>query len=533
MSPELEGRDLFAHVGFNPKNHVYYNVSSAELVELAVRNKECCLAKNGAMIVETGEHTGRSPNDKYIVDNGTESDSQIAWGKINKSISAERFDRLFEKTIKYLENRNVFVQDALAGRDSAFERYFRVISEKAWAALFTRDLLYPVDQAGNRKPDFTLLHAPDLYADPDSDGTRTGTFIIINFAKNIILIGGSSYAGEVKKAVFTTMNRILPEVSVFPMHCSANIGKKGDTALYFGLSGTGKTTLSSSPDRYLIGDDEHGWSETGIFNFENGCYAKTINLSRELEPMIWDASQRFGAVLENVGFDMKTRQIDFADGSKTENTRAAYPISYIDGYVASGKGNHPTNIFFLSADAFGVLPPISLLTREQAVYYFLLGYTAKLAGTEKGLGAEPEATFSTSFGEPFLPLSPAVYAALLLQRIDTHHPKVWLINTGWSGGVFGTGSRIKLPYSRAMIKTALDGGIAEHSLHKDSTFGLDIPSHVAGVPDEILDPINCWQDKDQYKRVARDLILKMQARMKVFSAELDAAILNSGPDLID
>lgn len=516
-------------ISLNPSNRVIHNASSAQLVELAVINRECNLARDGAVIVQTGEHTGRSPNDKFIVDNGTDGDAQIAWGKTNKPFSVSKYRQLLTKVNKYLESRTLYVQDALAGRDPAYSSLFRVITEKAWAALFTRDLLYPIPFDDASVPDFTLLHAPDFYADPELDGTRTGTFIILDFSKRIILIGGSSYAGEIKKSVFTAMNRIMPQVNVFPMHCSANTGKDGATSLFFGLSGTGKTTLSSSPDRYLIGDDEHGWSDSGIFNFENGCYAKTINLHQEFEPMIWKASQRFGAVLENVGFDEKTREIDFSDDSKTENTRAAYPINYIDGYVESGMGKHPNNIFFLTADAFGVLPPISSLTREQAVYYFLLGYTAKLAGTEKGLGAEPEATFSTCFGEPFLPLSPAVYANQLLQRLDSHQPRVWLINTGWSGGSYGTGSRIKLPYSRAMIKSVLDGCIQASGFKKDSTFGLDIPIHVSGVPDELLDPINSWKDKDLYKKVAGELISKMRERMQVFSSELPENIMRSGP----
>lgn len=529
MSSKSNLVDLFANLNLRPNYDVHNNVSSAELVEHAVTRQECILSQTGAVIVETGEHTGRSPNDKFIVDNGTESDRQIAWGKINKSISPEKFDNLLNKVTRYLEEKDLFIQDAIAGRDESHAKYFRIITEKAWAALFVRDLLMPVSSAREEDPDFTLIHAPDFYAEPDTDGTRTGTFIIIDFTRKLIVIGGSSYAGEIKKAVFTMMNRVLPDEGVFPMHCSANIGVNRDTALFFGLSGTGKTTLSSSHDRYLIGDDEHGWGETGIFNFENGCYAKTINLSQDLEPLIWEASQRFGAVLENVGFDAKTREIDFTDGSKTENTRAAYPISYINGYVKSGKGGHPKNIFFLTADAFGVFPPISSLTREQAVYYFLLGYTAKLAGTEKELGEEPEATFSTGFGEPFLPLVPAVYADLLLMRIDQHQPKIWLINTGWSGGPFGVGSRIKLPYSRAMIKMVLEMEFSEESFHVDPIFGLNIPNSIDGVPDEILDPMNTWQDENKYRKVARNLIQKMHQRMRVFSNDLDPEIINSGP----
>lgn len=511
------------------QGNVKSNIGNAQLVEIAVQRQECVLSQTGAMIVETGEHTGRSPNDKFIVDYGSEYDQQIAWGKINKPISPEKFTALFNKVQKYLEGKDLFVQDVVAGRDEAYQKTFRVISEKAWAALFSRDLLRPVELKAGQKPDFTVVHAPDYFAIPEIDGTRSGTFIILDFKQKIVLIGGSSYAGEIKKSVFTVMNRILPDEGGFPMHCSANTGKNGDTALYFGLSGTGKTTLSSSPDRYLIGDDEHGWSEKGIFNFENGCYAKTINLSQELEPLIWEASQRFGAVLENVGFDEETRRIDFSDGSKTENTRAAYPLTFIEGHVESGTGGHPENIFFLCADAFGVMPPISLLTREQAVYYFLLGYTAKLAGTEKGLGSEPEATFSTGFGEPFLPLPPSVYANLLLERIDRHQPKIWLINTGWSGGSFGTGERIHLPFSRAMIRMALENEISQMSFHTDPFFGLSIPNHIDGVPGEILDPINTWRDKEDYEKVARNLIQKMQQRMRTFADEMSAEIINSGP----
>lgn len=521
--------ELFSGLSINPIDNVFHNISSAELVEKALIRGECVLSQSGAVIVETGEHTGRSPNDKFIVDNGKESDRQIAWGKINKSISPEKFDHILSKVNKYLEERVLFVQDAIAGRDESHAKHFRIISEKAWAALFVRDLLMPVTSFPDKTPDFTLLHAPDFYASPEEDGTRTGTFIIIDFDRKLIVIGGTSYAGEVKKAVFTVMNRVLPDEGVFPMHCSANIGINGDTALFFGLSGTGKTTLSSSHDRYLIGDDEHGWSETGVFNFENGCYAKTINLSQDLEPQIWEASQRFGAVLENVGFSETTRVIDFTDGSKTENTRAAYPISYIDGHVKSGMGGHPANIFFLTADAFGVMPPISSLTREQAVYYFLLGYTAKLAGTEKDLGKEPEATFSTGFGEPFLPLSPAVYAEFLLKRIDQYQPKIWLINTGWSGGPYGVGHRIRLPHSRAMIRMALEKEISKDSFQIDPLFGLNIPNAIDGVPDEILNPVNTWQDKNEYQKTAKTLIHKMHQRMMVFAGDLDAEIINSGP----
>lgn len=527
MTPLKKG---FEYLGIDPKKEVFWNLTNAPLVEHAVLNHECRLSQSGAVIVETGIHTGRSPKDKFIVDNGMPEDNEIAWGTVNKSISQKHFELLYQKTLDHLENHNLYIQDAKVGSHPAYTRTIRFITEKAWAALFTRDLLIPYSNDLDQMPDFTVLHAPTLLADPQTDGTASGTFIILNFARKIVLIGGSSYAGEIKKSVFSIMNRILPVNNVLPMHCSANIGKNnGDTALYFGLSGTGKTTLSSSPDRYLIGDDEHGWGEDGVFNFEGGCYAKTINLKQELEPLIWEASQRFGSVLENVGFDETTRKIDFDDGSKTENTRAAYPLQYIKGHVENGRGDHPKNIFFLSADAFGVLPPISLLTNEQSIYYFLLGYTAKLAGTEKGLGKEPEATFSTCFGEPFLPLLPTVYADLLLKKILQYRPNVWLVNTGWSGGPYGVGSRIKLPYSRAMIKAALKMNIAETEFHIDPTFGLKIPDHIEGVPDQILDPINTWSDKNSYHQIAKTLILKMQERMEIFAETLSPEIINCGP----
>jgi phosphoenolpyruvate carboxykinase (ATP) len=524
----IEQRYL-SYLGIQAREDVFYNLTQARLVEGVILNQEGVLSNTGAVIVETGVHTGRSPNDKYLVDYQSKADAEIEWGAINTSLSPEHYEKIYSKVIHYLAGKKIYVQDVVAGRDQLYAKTFRIISENAWAILFSRDLLKPVTLSPDNLPDFTLLHAPNFFANPAEDGTRTGTFIIINFEKRTVLIGGSSYAGEIKKSVFTVMNRILPEKNVFPMHCSANIGNADDTALFFGLSGTGKTTLSSSPDRRLIGDDEHGWSANGIFNFENGCYAKTINLNRELEPLIWEASQRFGSVLENVGHDPETREIDFNDSSKTENTRAAYPLAFIDNHIETGIGNHPENIFFLSADAFGVLPPISQLSKEQAVYYFLLGYTAKLAGTERGLGKEPEATFSTCFGEPFLPLSPIVYADMLLKRIMQHQPHVWLINTGWSGGPYGVGARIKLPYSRAMIRLALEKKIPDSDFKTESVFGLKVPLKLEGVPDEILEPVNTWQDRDTYYRTAAVLIAKIHQRMERFADYLDPAILQAGP----
>mgnify|MGYP003586246939 CR=1 FL=1 len=524
-------KNILAYLNIDPKHSIHSGLSAPILVEEIIRRNEGVLSQTGAIIVETGEHTGRSPNDKYIVQNHTVDDDQIAWGTTNKALDPSSYSRILSKVNHYLGERDLFVQDAIAGKDPAYARSFRLVSECAWATLFFRNLLLPIDIPSTTSPDFTILHAPYLHADPQTDGTRTGTFIIINFQDRKVLIGGTSYAGEIKKSVFTVMNRILPMSDVFPMHCSANIGISGDTSLFFGLSGTGKTTLSSSADRFLIGDDEHGWSEQGIFNFENGCYAKTINLSQEFEPLIWNASQRFGAVLENVGFDPESRKIDFNDGSKTENTRAAYPLEYINHFVPEGRGGHPKNVFFLTADAFGVLPPISLLTQDQAVYYFLLGYTAKLAGTEKGLGAEPEATFSACFGEPFLPLSPVVYAEMLLHRLKKYTPHVWLINTGWSGGSFGVGSRIKLPYSRAMVNAALENQIDESNCHVEPIFGLRIPKSIYNVPSEMLEPINTWNTPDDYLRVARNLILKMRQRMERYASQLPVSIIKAGPGI--
>lgn len=531
MRTSVDNKNLLSYLGIDPQKEVCYDVGRARLIENVILHKEGVLSQTGAVIVETGEHTGRSPNDKFIVDNQKTADAEIEWGAVNKPITPDLYQQILHHVKKYIAGRGIYIQDAVAGRDQKYAKTFRVISEQAWATLFTRDLLKPIKLGEEKLPDFTLIHVPNYYADPARDGTRTGTFILINFEEKMVLIGGSSYAGEIKKSVFTVMNRVLPEEDVFPMHCSANIGKHEDTALFFGLSGTGKTTLSSSSDRHLIGDDEHGWSPEGVFNFENGCYAKTIHLSRDLEPMIWEASQRFGSVLENVGYDPETREIDFNDNRKTENTRAAYPLEYIQGHVVSGKGQHPKNIFFLSADAFGVLPPISRLTREQAVYYFLLGYTAKLAGTEKELGNEPEATFSTCFGEPFLPLSPICYADLLLKRIDEHNPSVWLINTGWSGGPFGIGRRISLPYTRAMIRMALEAKILTSGFRIEPVFGLQIPNEVDGVPSEILEPVNTWQDKESYYRTASGLIEKMRNRMERFASKLDPAIIQAGPKI--
>lgn len=481
------------------------NLSTPALVEEIIHNSEGYLSSSGSVLVETGEFTGRSPGDKYIVDYGKPYDQEIEWGKINQRISPEHFSGLMAKIIKYCQDKSLYIQDVLVGADSKHQRKIRIISEFAWSTLFAKNLFIEPIKLEGYSPDFTVIQVPGFKAEPAEDGVVTPTFVIINFEEKLVVIGNTRYAGEIKKSVFTVMNRLMPDENVLPMHCSANVGKNGDCALFFGLSGTGKTTLSSDPDRLLIGDDEHGWSNEGVFNFEGGCYAKVINLKQDLEPLIWDAVHQFGSVLENVTFDSMSRIINFKDSRLTENTRGAYDLSCIAKRIPEGKGSHPANIFFLSADAFGVLPPISLLDEKQAMYYFLAGYTAKLAGTERGLGNEPQATFSSCFGAPFLPVSPLVYARMLRQRIAEHKSKVWLINTGWVGGVYGVGERIRLPYTRGMISAALNSEIGENELTLDPIFGLRVPERIKGVPSTVLNPISNWKNRDSYLETAEKL----------------------------
>lgn len=518
-------------IGLNHINQAFWNLDFAELVEAAILHNEGFLSSDGALMVNTGIFTGRSPNDKYIVDYKDADSREICWGKVNQSITPENYEKIFAKVKAYLQNRDIYVQDLQVGADPEYRLNIRIVTEQAWHSMFARDLfLRPaLSHAQSQKPDYTVIQVPNFAADPKEDEINSGTFIIINYQKKMVLIGNTGYAGEIKKSIFSVMNYLLPHKGVLPMHCSANIGKTGDTALFFGLSGTGKTTLSSDPDRKLIGDDEHGWGESGVFNFEGGCYAKTINLDAELEPVIWKACHRFGAVLENVVFDQKTREIDFKDGSYTENTRAAYPIHFIDGFVENGQGGHPANVFFLTADAFGVLPPLSKLTLEQAMYYFLSGYTSKLAGTEKGLGKEPQSTFSTCFGAPFLPLFPSVYAELLGRKIQQHGAQVWLINTGWSGGPYGVGSRIKLPYTRAMIHAALSGKLDNTPMRINEDFNLQVPLTCENVPEKILDPVSAWSDPIAYHEKAKELANHFRQNFKQFESTVSSAVINSGP----
>lgn len=517
--------------GLQNLKKVYWNLVPAELVEQAVSRQEGELAASGALVINTGKHTGRSPNDKFLANTHNLDDEAIWWGKVNQPLPPEKFSLLYHKMKAYLQGHDVFVQDMQVGAAPASSIHVRLISEKAWASLFAHNLFRRLTRREMRHfiPDYTVIHCPDFEANPSEDGTHTSTFIAFDFENRVVLIGGTSYAGEVKKAVFSVMNYLLPRKDILSMHCSANVGKRGDSALFFGLSGTGKTTLSSDPDRRLIGDDEHGWTEDGIFNFEGGCYAKTIRLSAKLEPLIWSAVNRFGAVLENVVYDQDSRRPDFDDMSLTENTRAAYPLDFIPNHLPEGRAGHPENIFFLTADAFGVMPPLALLNPEQAMYYFLSGYTSKLAGTEKGLGSEPQATFSACFGAPFLPLHPHVYADLLGEKITRHQVKVWLINTGWTGGPYGVGSRMLLPYTRAMIRAALTHQLDEVSFHIDESFKLSIPDTCPGVPSDLLNPLRTWTDADAYRRQARHLIERFEANFEQFVDQVPAAVVEAGP----
>ena len=519
-----------SHHGLTNLNLEYWTLPSPMLVERIVQRQEGQLAHLGPVIVRTGHHTGRSPNDKFIVRTpGTEA--EIWWGKVNRPMPAEGFERLHRRMGAYFQGRDVYIQDAYAGAHPDYRLPIRVITEYAWHSLFARNLFLrvPPEALAAHVPEFTILDAPRFHAIPEEDGTNSEVFIALNLEKRLILIGGSSYAGEIKKAVFTVMNYLLPKRGVLSMHCSANVGAGGDVALFFGLSGTGKTTLSSDAERRLIGDDEHGWGDDGVFNIEGGCYAKTINLRADLEPIIWQATRRFGTVLENVAVDVGTRRMDFDDSGMTENTRAAYPIGFVDNHVAEGRAGHPTQIFFLTADASGVLPPLASLTADQAMYYFLSGYTSKLAGTEKGLGAEPLATFSTCFGAPFLPLPPGTYARLLGQKLAAHTAQVWLVNTGWTGGPFGVGKRMPLPLTRAMIRAVLTGALSDVPLRTEPYFGLSVPERCPQVPDEVLDPKRTWGDEAGYDMKARTLAAQFHQNFAQFAEKVAPAVASAGP----
>lgn len=508
---------------------VLWNLTPPELYEEAIQNGEAKLTKDYALRVLTGEYTGRSPKDKFLVDQPSIHDD-IDWGEINQPASEKVFDNLFDQVTDYLADKKLYVKDCFAGADEKYQLNVRVVSEAAYHGLFSHNMfLRPSDEElENHEPDFTVLAAPNFKADPEKDGTRSEAFVLVNFDKEIILIGGTLYSGEVKKGIFGVMNYLLPKQGVMAMHCSANMDEDGDTAVFFGLSGTGKTTLSSDQDRILIGDDEHGWSEDGVFNIEGGCYAKTINLSEEGEPLIYATTEMPGTILENVKLDDK-RQPVFEDTSYTQNTRCSYPMHYIPNSSESSTGGHPSNVIFLTCDAFGVLPPISKLTPEQAMYHFISGYTAKVAGTERGV-TEPQATFSACFGAPFMPLHPTVYAELLADKIREHSSRVWLINTGWTGGPHGTGHRIELEYTRQMLGEALKGNLNGVDFMRDDYFGLAIPNQVVGVPDDVLIPRNTWSDKEAYDTKAKELAEMFSKNFKQFEDESSAELIKAGPN---
>lgn len=507
---------------------IHHNLTVPELVEKALARKEGILADNGALCVYTGKYTGRSPEDKFIADDPTIHDL-IDWNKQNVAISPEKFDAIYKRVTAYLQGRELFVFDGYAGADPAFRSNFRIVNEMASQNLFIHQMLLRPNKEDleDFTPDFTIIAAPGFHCIPEIDGVHSEAAILLSFEKKIVLIAGSQYSGEIKKSVFSIMNFLLPERDVFSMHCSANVGQDGDSALFFGLSGTGKTTLSADPDRKLIGDDEHGWSKQGIFNIEGGCYAKCIKLSQENEPQIWDAI-RFGALVENVVIDEETRHLDYDDDRITENTRVGYPVEYIPNAQIPGVAGHPKTVIFLTADAFGVLPPVSKLTREAAMYHFVSGYTARLAGTERGI-TEPQATFSTCFGAPFLPFAASRYADLLGRRIDEFGANVYLVNTGWSGGPAGAGgNRMAIKLTRAMVSAALNGELEKSEFVLDEVFNVLVPKTCPNVPDEVLMPRNTWQDKAAYDQAAADLAALFVKNFTKYQ-NMPKEIIDAGP----
>jgi phosphoenolpyruvate carboxykinase (ATP) len=515
--------------GITPAREVHWNLSPPQLYEYSVSRGEGELAHMGGFKAVTVPHTGRSPDDRYVVrDSGTEE--AVDWGKVNVPLDEETFEALRERVVEYLEDQELFVRDARAGEDPRAGINVRVVTPSAWHSLFAYNMfLRPSPEVlAGIKPDFTVLHAPAVTADPEVHGTRSGTFVVVSFARREVIIGGTRYAGEIKKSIFSVLNFLLPQQGILPMHCSANVGEKGDVALFFGLSGTGKTTLSADPDRGLIGDDEHGWSEDGVFNFEGGCYAKVINLSPEAEPEIFQATRMFGTILENVLLDPHSREIDYGEQSITENTRASYPIHYIPNAVLPGRAGHPQNVVFLTCDAFGVMPPISQLTPDQAMYHFLSGYTAKVAGTERGV-TEPKAAFSACFGAPFLPRHPSVYSEMLGEKIRSHGARVWLVNTGWSEGGYGVGSRIKLSHTRRMVSAALEGELDGVETREDPIFGLQVPTSVPGVPDAVLTPRSTWDDPSAYDEAAARLAQMFRDNFARYDDQVPESVREAGP----
>ena len=516
--------------GLKNTGTVYWNLGTEALYEATLARGDGVIAQGGALVVRTGQHTGRSANDKFIVKEAS-SDKDIWWGDVNRPMAEAHFDGLHAKILAYFQGRDVYVQDLWGGAEPAYRLPVRVITESPWHSLFIRNLLIRPDTQYLKDfdPEYTILHAPNFFADPAVDGTRSETVIAVNFGKKVVLIAGTSYAGEIKKSVFTMLNYILPAKGVMPMHCSANIGPEGDTAIFFGLSGTGKTTLSADSSRVLIGDDEHGWSDDAVFNFEGGCYAKMIRLSAEAEPEIYATTKRFGTVLENVVIDPETRTLDLDDNRYTENTRGAYPIDFIPNTSETGIGAPPKNIIMLTADAFGVLPPIAKLSPEQAMYHFLSGYTAKVAGTEKGLGKEPQATFSTCFGAPFMLRHPSVYGKLLRDKIAARHVNCWLVNTGWTGGVYGIGHRMPIAHTRALLNAALKGELNNVEMRIDPHFGFAVPTSCPGVPDKVLNPRDTWEDPAAYDKKAQELVRRFIDNFAQFEDYVDDAVRKAAP----
>ncbi|MFC1823744.1 phosphoenolpyruvate carboxykinase [Thermodesulfobacteriota bacterium] len=522
-------------IGLHNLGQVYWNVSTPGLYEYAIRRYEGQMAHLGPLVVSMGQHTGRAAKDKYIVDE-PETTSDIWWGKVNVKYPEEKFDALHKRMAAYLRGKSVFVQDCYAGADEQYRQSVRVITEYAWHNLFARNMFIQLprerEEIKNFVPDFTVIQCPHFHADPEEEGTRSGTFVTLNPSRKWVLIGGTAYAGEIKKSIFSALNFILPEKDVLTMHCSANVSKDNpdDVAIFFGLSGTGKTTLSADPGRLLIGDDEHGWSDNGVFNFEGGCYAKVIRLDKESEPEIYECTRRFGTILENVSIDTSTRRLDLDDDSLTENTRASYPLSHLPNIVRSGKAGHPRNIIMLTADAFGVLPPIAELTEDQAMYHFISGYTAKVAGTEKGV-TEPTATFSACFGAPFMMRHPSVYAQLLADRIEKHRAKCWLVNTGWTGGPYGVGSRMKIEHTRALLNAALNGALDSVEKREDPVFGFQVPIGAPDVPPEILNPSNTWSNPSEYDTQAKKLATLFHKNFHEFKDQAPDNVVAAGPKI--
>jgi phosphoenolpyruvate carboxykinase (ATP) len=519
------------HHGFSNLRRAYWNLPAASLYEEVVHRSEGRLAEGGPLVVDTGKHTARAAQDKFVVREET-SDHHVWWGQYNRPFNSEAFSILHARLCGYLQGRDVFVQDCFAGADPDHRLPVRIVTQKAWHSLFARTMFVKpqgLDEYRRHVPEFTVIAAPGFQASPLVDGTRSETFIVINFRERLAVIGGSAYAGEIKKTVFTLLNYLLPLDDVLSMHCSANVGACGDAAIFFGLSGTGKTTLSADPARRLIGDDEHGWGDSGVFNIEDGCYAKVIRLSPSAEPQIHACTRRFGTILENVVQDPITRRLDLDDPTLTENTRGAYPLSFIENFLPGARAGHPKNVVFLTCDASGVLPPLSRLTPEQAIYHFISGYTSKIAGTEIGLGVEPEITFSACFGGPFMVHHPYVYAALLKRKLLQHGAQAWLVNTGWTGGPFGIGKRISIQHTRQLLNAALSGSLARVPYRLDPVFGFEVPEVCEGVPSEILDPANTWGDRSLYFQRYDALAARFIDNFKLLAAGCPPQVLEAGP----